>query len=173
MEAKMLHMRLMLSTVLLFGLELTGLQAQTMYVKQSIGMQASYALSSIRKMTFSEGNISVQKTDNTTGEYGLSGLRYLNFTNLTSSIDKPLQVQEPLLNAFPNPVRNVLCIDLTGTAQGKGTLSMYNFEGKFVLSQQLNQTGVHAIDISHLPNGIYLCRFSNETDFKTVKIIKQ
>lgn len=169
----MLHKRLILSAVLLLELGLTGLQAQTMYVKQSIGTQTSYALSSIRKMTFSEGNISVQKTDNTTGEYALSGLRYLNFTNLTSSIGKPLQVQEPLLNAFPNPVSNVLCIDLTDTTLGKGTLSMYNFEGKFVLSQQLNQTGVHAIDISHLPNGIYLCRFSNEAEFKTVKIIKQ
>ena len=67
-------------------LGLTGLQAQTMYVKESSDTQTAYTLSSIRKITFSGGNATVQKTDNSTGGYALSGLRYLNFTDLSTSI---------------------------------------------------------------------------------------
>ena len=78
--------RLKLSAVLLLGLGLTGLQAQTMYVWESNSTQTDYALSNIRKMTFSGGNVTIQKTDNSTGVYGLSGLRYLNFTDLATSI---------------------------------------------------------------------------------------
>ncbi|MEY3451220.1 MAG: hypothetical protein RL711_1046 [Bacteroidota bacterium] len=46
--------RLKLSAVFLLGLGLTGLQAQTMYVKEKSGTQTAYTLSSLRKMTFSE-----------------------------------------------------------------------------------------------------------------------
>ena len=165
--------RLKLSAVLLLGLGLTGLQAQTMYVRESNSTQTAYALSNIRKMTFSGGNLTIQKTDNSTGVYGLSGLRYLDFTDLATSIYAPLQVQEQMLNAYPNPVSNVLSIDLSGATQEASTLSILNFEGKTVLSQQVSQPGLLTIDISHLPQGIYLCQYRNATEQKTVKIIKQ
>ena len=42
-----------LSAVLLLGLGLSSIQAQTMYVKKSNGTQTAYPLNSIRKMTFS------------------------------------------------------------------------------------------------------------------------
>jgi hypothetical protein len=169
----MQHKRLKLSAVLLLGLGLTGLQAQTMYVKESIGTQTVYTLSNIRKMTFTGGNATVQKTDNTNGVYALSGLRYLNFTDLATGIYEPLQVQEQMLNAYPNPVSNVLSIELSGATQGVGMLSILNFEGKTVLIQQVLQPGLLTIDISHMPQGIYLCQYRSATERKTVKIIKQ
>ena len=79
--------RLKLSAVFLLGLGLTGLQAQTMYVKEKSGTQTAYTLSSLRKMTFSGGNATVQKSDNSTGVYALSQLRCLNFQNLITSIN--------------------------------------------------------------------------------------
>ena len=75
----MRHKKLKLSAVLLLGLGLTSLQAQTMYVKESSGTQTAYTLSNVRKMTFSGGNATVQKTDNSTGVYAMSGLKYLSF----------------------------------------------------------------------------------------------
>lgn len=40
----MTHKKLKFSAVLLLGLGLTGLQAQTMYVKESSGTQTAYAV---------------------------------------------------------------------------------------------------------------------------------
>jgi len=85
----MRHKRLKLSAVLLLVLGLTGLQAQTMYVKESSGTQAAYTLSNIQKMSFSSGNLTVTKTDNSSGVYALSGLQHLSFTNTPADTQPP------------------------------------------------------------------------------------
>ncbi|SDD19390.1 T9SS type A sorting domain-containing protein [Williamwhitmania taraxaci] len=169
----MRHKRLKLSAVLLLGLGLTGLQAQTMYVKQSNGTQTAYALSNVRKMTFSAGNVTVQKTDNTTGVYALSGLKYLSFQDFTNGINEPQTAAGSTLYAYPNPVADMLTIDLTGTKNGEGHISILNLEGKVMQKQQTEGTGIVSLNLSQLPQGIYLCRYTNGTETKTVKIIKQ
>ena len=165
--------RLKLSAVLLLGLGLTGLQAQTMYVKESSGTETAYTLSTIQKMSFSSGNLTITKTDNSSGVYALSYLRYLNFSDISTDLQEDLSVQNQMLKVYPNPVGDILNIDLTGMSEAEGTLSILNFEGKTVLSRQVNNEGVLSLDISSLPTGIYLCRYSNATEIKTVKIIKQ
>ena len=115
----MKHKQLKLIALLLLGLGLTGLQAQTMYVKQSNGTKTAYALSNVRKMTFTPGDVTVQKTDNTTVVYALSGLKYLSFQDFTVGIDKPQTAAGNTLLTYPNPVSHMLTIDLTGTKNGK------------------------------------------------------
>ena len=169
----MKHKRLKSSFVLLLGLGLTGLQAQTMYVNESSGTQTAYVLSNIQKMSFSSGNLTVTKTDNSSNVYALSDIRHLNFSDTTSGLNEPLTAQNQILSVYPNPISDILNINLTGIGRGEGTLSILNFEGKTLLSRQVNNEGILSLDISHLPTGIYLCRYSNATEKKTVKIIKQ
>jgi len=146
--------------------------AQTMYVKENNGTQTAYALSNIQKMSFSSGNLTVTKTDNTNGVYALNNLRYFYFTDLSTKIEEPLSFQKQMLSVYPNPVTNVLNIDLAGTAQVEGTLIIFNFEGKAVLNRQVSHAGVLSLNIGHLPKGLYLCRYANMTETRTVKIIK-
>jgi len=169
----MQHKRLILSAVLLLGLGLTGLQAQTMYVKESSGTQTAYTLNNIQKMSFSSGNLTITKTDNSSGVYALSDLRYLNFSDISTDLQEDLSVQNQMFKVFPNPIGDILSIDLTGMPATEGTLSILNFEGKTLLSRQVNNEGVLSLDIRSLPTGIYLCRYNNATVIKTVKIIKQ
>ncbi|HPM13775.1 MAG TPA: T9SS type A sorting domain-containing protein [Bacteroidales bacterium] len=86
----MQHKRLKLSAVLLFGIGLVGLQAQTMYVNESNGTQTAYTLKSVQKMRFSSGNLTVTKTDNSSNEYALNDLRYLNFSNISIDTEYPI-----------------------------------------------------------------------------------
>src|SRR5690554_408276 len=132
----MRHKKLRLIAVFCLGIGLAGLQAQTMYVKESNGTQTAYALSNIRKMSFSSGSLTVTKKDNSSGVYALSDLRFLNFTDTSTGLEKP--AKNEMLSVYPNPVSNVLNIHLPGQ---KGTLSIFNFEGKTVLSQQVNAEG--------------------------------
>jgi hypothetical protein len=78
-----------------------------------------------------------------------------------------------MLKVYPNPIGDILNIDLTGMSETEGTLIILNFEGKTVLSRQVNNEGDLSINISSLPTGIYLCRYASTTEIKTVKIIKQ
>jgi len=168
----MRHKRLKLSILLLLGIGLTGLQAQTMFVRVSSGSQTVYALSSIRKMTFSGGNATIQKTDNSTSVYALSGLRYLNFTDLTTSItDPPMKLSNNFVT-YPNPVTDVLNIDLTDVTV-EGVISILTLEGKVMQTHKTMMSSIVSINISNLPQGIYLCRYSNTAAITTVKIIKR
>lgn len=170
---RMQHKKLKFSVVLLLGLGLTELHAQTMYVKEISGAQTAYTLSNMRKISFSSGNLTVTKTDNISNVYALGALRYLNFSDNTTIFNEPLSIQSQKLKVYPNPVSDILNIDLTGMVETIGILSILSFEGKTLVSQQVNNKDVISLDISHLPAGIYLCRYSNATEIKIVKIIKQ
>jgi hypothetical protein len=168
----MRHKRLKLIAVLLLGLGLTSLQAQTMYVKESSGTQTAYTLSSVRKMTFSGGNATVQKTDNSTGIYAMSSLKYLSFEDLTTGLEEQTELDNSNLIIYPNPVTDVLNVDLTGLASG-GTISILTLEGKLLQEQKTEGENTVTLNLSQLPQGIYLCRYVSRTVIKTVKIIKQ
>ena len=164
----MRHKKLKLSTALLLGLGLTGLQAQTMYVKQSNGTQTDYSLSNIRKMTFGSGNLAVTKTDNSTGVYALNGMQYLSFSDYTTDV-QATKSETATLQLHPNPVGDVLNIDLPGA----GTIQLLSLDGKVLESKQTNTSGITTIATGRLTKGIYICRYSNGQEIKTVKIIKQ
>ncbi len=171
--SRMRYKKLKLSVSLLLGLGLTGLQAQTMYVKEISGTQTAYTLSNIQKMSFSSGNLTVTKADNSSEVYTLSDLRYLNFSDIPTDLREVLLVQNQMLKMYPNPVNDILNIDLAGMSEAEGKLSLLNFEGKTMLTRQVSNEGVLLLDITHLPAGIYFCRYSNANEIKTVKIIKQ
>ena len=169
----MRHKKLKLSAILLLGLGLTGLQAQIMDVKQSNGALTAYTLSNLRKMTFSAGNANIQKTDNSTGVYALSGLRYLSFKDITTSIEEQaMQPGNSNMLTYPNPVSDELHIDLTGIAS-EGTISILTLDGTVLQTQHSSGNRLVTINLSQLPPGIYLCRYSSPSEIKTVKIIKQ
>jgi hypothetical protein len=153
-------------------LDWTGLQAQTMYVKESSGTQTTYALSSIRKMIFSKGNATILKNDNSTGVYALSGLSYLSFEDITTGLAEQTELSKPNLLTYPNPVSDVLNVDLRGIESG-GTISILTLEGKLLQKQKTNGTSIVTLNLNQLPQGIYLCRYANATEIKTVKIIKR
>jgi len=166
--------QLKIITVLLLGLGLTEVQAQTMYVKESNGTESAYALNNVQKMTFSSGNISIHKTDNTTGAYALSGLKYLSFTAPESINEQQMQAGNVNnLIAYPNPATNVLNIDLTNTKNEGGSISILTLDGKVMQTQKTSATNVETLNLSRLPQGIYLCCYAGKTEIRTVKIIKQ
>lgn len=168
----MRHKKFKLSAILLLGLGLTGLQAQIINVKESSGTKTTYSLNSIRKMTFSGGNVTVQKTDNSTVVYALNGLRYLNFSdNSTGIFENQTFSGNTDLHTYPNPVSDFLNINLEDIA-GEGTISILSLEGKVMQTQKTRGASIVTLNLSELPRGIYLCRYSNEREIKTVKIIK-
>jgi hypothetical protein len=164
---------LKLSIVLLLGPALTGVQAQTMFVKESNGIQTAYALSNMRKIFFSAGNLTVTETDNSSGVYALNGLRCLNFSDLTPGLEEHLDIQDQRIITYPNPATNVLNIDLSGVCIPEGTISILSIEGKTIKNQKVTGGSIISVDLSQLPEGIYLCRYSSLRKILTVKIIKQ
>lgn len=172
----MRHKKLKLCALLLLGLGLTGLQAQKMYVKEKVGTQTAYLLTDIKKMSFSSGNIAIQKTDGNSNQFALSGLRYLNFNDLSIGIGRSATAQKNSeMQVYPNPVVDVLNIQAQLPALNqKGKIEILSIVGKVVYSQEVNShENVYHIDATSLPKGLYLCRLSIGSVIETSKFIKQ
>lgn len=169
----MKNKKLKLGIVLLLGLGLNGLQAQSMYVKENNGTQSSYALNNIQKLTFSSGNLIITESDNSSGVYSLNTLQYLNFTDLPTGMQVSKDVNNKSVLTYPNPVTDALTIDLNGLKNLNSILSILNIEGKVIKTLPLNSSGIVTLDMSQFPRGIYFCQFEDETEIKTIKIIKQ
>lgn len=167
----MKNKQLILSVVLLLGIGLTGLQAQTMYIMENGGEQTSYTLNDIRKLTFEDASVTISKTVGLSTTYEVANLRYFSFDNYTGVLETEPTAFE--LKSFPNPVNDILNIDLSRAKNIKSTISIFSLEGKLLQTKQITEAGIISFDVSSLPAGMYICRYSNETEVKTVKIIKQ
>lgn len=169
----MRHKKLKLSGVLLLGLGLTGLKAQTMNVKQTSGTQTAYLLSNIRKLDFASSNITVHKTVGISDIYALSGIRYLNFQNLTTTVAK-IEKHEGTIKLYPNPVADVLNIQQPNDGNQVCIIEILTIDGRLVYNEKQNpHENATQINVSALPQGLYLCKINNGITTATTKFIKQ
>lgn len=167
----MKHIKSKLSVLLLLGLGLTDLQAQNLYVNESNGSQTAYTLSNVRKMTFSGGNIHIQENDNSIATFALSEIKYLSVYDYVTDIEE--QKKNTFLTAYPNPVNDILNIDLSNIIEDEPyTIHVFSIDGNKVLTHQTQGGGTAIINLSTLTKGIYFCQFDNGSEIKTLKIIK-
>ncbi|MBD0256561.1 MAG: T9SS type A sorting domain-containing protein, partial [Cytophagales bacterium] len=72
------------------------------------------------------------------------------------------------LGAYPNPTTGKLRVQ---TAKG-GTLTLYNTKGERVYRQQAAAAGSQ-VDLSTLPDGLYLLRVEEESATRTIRVVKR
>ena len=93
----------------------------------------------------------------------LTGVRKISFENNDFTAIEDVTTPSTI-RVYPNPTADMLIIDGV-TAQQE--IAIYSLNGAKVLSTQ-SQEGTNTIQVSELPNGVYLLRLSNET-FKLIK----
>jgi len=167
------YLRLKLFALLLIGVGLPRLHAQSMFVKLNDGSQTAYRIDEIRTWTFSPGELTITKMDNSDDKYALRNLRYISFFDYATGLSDFLISNSVTFNIYPNPVENVLKVDLTGSVGNKSRINIFSIDSRLVQNIQLTDSGTNLIDVSHLPRGIYLCRYINGEEIKTIKINKQ
>lgn len=82
------------------------------------------------------------------------------------SIDPETEINNKIINVYPNPVDTELII--LSKKNGFSKIQLYNLKGELVLSIS-NPLDSEALDLSKIPNGIYSMWLLGET--KTVKKI--
>ena len=78
------------------------------------------------------------------------------FTNLTG-IDNSI---ENGISIYPNPANNELNILLNTLPEGRTTIEFHDVAGRLLISQEITSTNA-SINISSLPQGVYMCRIIN------------
>ena len=84
----------------------------------------------------------------------------------------PEQLIGDKIFVYPNPSHSSFNIDLPTQPSYNTTLTLSNTNGQQLITQPITEPQTE-IDISHLPNGIYIVKVWNEKDVMVQKIIKQ
>ena len=174
-KKRMLKARRIAVTVILltFIIPISGAMAQSLEVNESSGTETSYTLSNVKKLSFSSSSLVITQSDNSTTSYALSGLSKLSFSDVENGVNNIESSTLQNIAFYPNPVENLLYIDLSATDYENGVVQILSLSGKVLKTTQVNGESEVTLDASQLSNGIYLCQYINGTNIKTVKIIKK
>lgn len=149
------------------------LYGQSMHVWDTSGTQFSYSLGSIANLHFVSGELRIKKQDNITDVYALGSLRYLNFSDSTSVRIETEEEPGHQVRMYPNPVADVLMVDLSEASGEKGSLHILGLDGKVVMSRKITGPGIVRLDLSSLHRGLYICRILMQEETSSTKIFKQ
>ena len=111
---------------------------------------------------FLAGNtIQCKLTDGRTNQ--VDNVRTITFDGLVgTAVDNV--ISESSISVYPNPTADMLIVE---GVTAKETINIYSLNGNQVLSV-MTQEGVNTINVSGLPNGVYLLKYANES-FKLIK----
>jgi hypothetical protein len=146
-------------------------KAQTMYVRPIAGNQTTYPVSDIQKLTFDNGNMLVTNITGASGSFALSALRYVSFTDFNLGTSSP-ELATNKFYAYPNPASHLLTISGSNRMLHVENIQILSLEGRLLL-QQKPTNEIAQVDISALPQGMYLCKISNGNQQQIIKFIKQ
>ena len=147
-------------------------QAQNMFVHPSTGSQTSYPVADIQKLTFDNGNMLVTSNGSASGSFALSGLRYVSFADSNLGTTNP-EMATNKFYAYPNPASHVLNISGSSKMQRVSHIEILSLEGRVLLQQKPTNEKAQ-VNISALPQGMYLCKITNQSNqSQTIKFLKQ
>jgi len=72
--------------------------------------------------------------------------------------------------AFPNPAQNTLFVSLPAGMEGRTELELLDMAGRVVAAQAHNTASIIPMDLSHLPNGLYVLRTNNSGRVSTIRV---
>ena len=151
------------------------LQSQTsLNLLTKSGTETYFNLADIAKLTFSAGNITVNKKDATFNTFALSEIQNLNF-GLKTSVSEFSDPGSTKLILYPIPVLNDLNVQFSAMSFSNAQLQIIDLTGKVVLQQSLScQTGTNykTISVLDLKHGLYLCLLKQGNKLETSKFLK-
>lgn len=154
----------------------SGLQAQNkLYLHAKNGTKTSFLLNDIRKLTFPSRTITVYENDGTTQLFPFIELRQARFTEFVSGSNKMDMAESTNMTLFPNPVSNDLTLRLVSSFNATVEIRIVDIQGKTVsIRNERIVPGNNQItmQLSDLPQGLYICRVNNGKSIETRKFLK-
>ena len=162
----MKHKRLKLSVVLLLGLGLTGLQAQT-----SVNATGGNASGSGGSASYSVGQLAYTTNTGTNGSVS-EGVQQPFEISVVTGIE---EAKDIFLNvsAYPNPTTDYLELKVENLQLSELSYKLYDISGKVYQNKEIGNS-ITKIEMQNLPQGIYFIKVidTKNKEFKTFKIIK-
>ena len=154
-----MRQKLLIITILVFMSVVTGgIQAQSSLIfKMSDGTQLEKDLSSVKKITFSGGNLllNISGGDNTI--VSLPAIVSMVFNRTPSNIESSLEDRESLA-VYPNPATDILYIKNAPAKESE--VLVFTADGRMVLRSHVFSSE-QPVDVSSLSPGFYLLKINS------------
>jgi hypothetical protein len=161
----MKHRLLLTMLLVLTSIGFSGLKAQKLFLWKQDGTQDPFALSTIKTLTFSSGNLILSSNSGSSDTYSLSALKKITFDNSTSGQNDVLAVTPNLIGMYFNSVENL--VYLKSVPKNNSRVLIYRINGVISMQSQVS-AGNQSINVSSLASGFYLLKINNQV-FKFVK----
>lgn len=161
-------------TILVFVTLYTGIQAQSLYLKDKNGDLTTYELDSIQKITFSGENLLITSKNNNTNSINVGFIRHLSFNDFTNYNHHVIKVLDKTFIS-PNPVNEEMTILFPTYQDAPVEIHIINMEGKIVQKQHFQIQSAYnqiRVNTSSLTYGLYFCRIINKEEVRTLKFFK-
>lgn len=139
-------------------------------------MQDVYANTSIKRLSFDDGNLIIAQADGSVEQITLSDIARLSFKDYVSAPTRVEQVESSdLMNlkCYPNPTESELNIEMA-ESDSEASVNVLTMSGQTVISQNNSYTNsLMTINVSDLKAGMYILRVSTTEGIQTTTFIKQ
>ena len=119
--------------------------------------------------TFEEGSAQITFTYNMVDIWGRQSAADVTIDNFTSTEDLNGVVA---LNTFPNPIQNILNVDLQVFDNEEVTVNLRSLNGKLIATQNTQNTANLSFDTSKAAAGIYILEAIGETKRGRKRVVK-
>lgn len=154
------------------------IKAQGVIFNFTDGSQSIFYLDDIRKITYEEDDMLVHLENEILYSWPVNDFKNIEYdielTEMTENIDN----QTKRLTVYPNPGYSDINVDFSVEVGGEVFLQVINFNGEFVLEQNLGylKIGKHtkSLKVNNLADGEYIIVIQNERKLtQFAKFIKQ
>ncbi len=104
----------------------------------------------------------------------IANLYYQEFYGMLTDLGVGVEEHDEMgvLLVYPNPVTDVMTLVRTDNNNMVGTATIYDMNGRVVMTQNLNAT-TSRFDVSNLPTGVYMLEVAGNTAVSQTKFIRQ
>lgn len=140
-------------------LSLNG-NGQNLYVNLKNLSTESFPLSSVRSISFQQGNMLVNGFNGTSTAYPIANILHYNFVNTTGYA---VPAVHDKVQVFPNPASEEVQIGISSSWEGRISIQIIDASGKCVdkVYEGMHRPGTAYHWKVHLPAGTYYCLVQN------------
>ena len=162
----MINKQIILNVIFLFGLGLTGLQAQ-----ESLNASGGDASGIGGKVNYSVGQV-FYSINNGTNANEVQGVQQPFEISEVTSIESTNEI-ELTISVYPNPTSNSLTLSYEGNDFSDLSYQLFDVNGKTIQDQKLSNYET-IVSMNHLVPETYILRIMRQNkEVKTYKIIKK
>lgn len=179
-KSKMKNRNAMLAIIFTVCFGMHALKAQSIYFSFTNGTHTSYALSTVRSITFTGDVMHLNKTDGTTDSWNVNAIGNYNYTGFDSGVQEAGSKAISELSVYPNPTKGPINLQYQVQQAGEVKIEITDITGKLIktLPQKQQAIGNYTVtwngadaNGNFINSGIYFCKITIGNTSISKKII--